>query len=251
MKLKKSLGQNFLTDSFFLEKIIQSSQIQKFDDVIEIGPGDGALTELIIKNSKSLIAIEIDQRFSKKLEKKYANADFKIHNTDFLKMNLSEIKLENKIILGNLPYNISSQIIFRVLESGFKFKHCIFLIQKELANKFLTNQKASKISIQCQLFCDIEPLFDIPPDSFEPKPKVNSTLIKITPHDKYKKFHKKYEVFQEVLSICFASPRKKILSALKKADLAGEKFGFDVNKRAEELEITNLFEILNLYESKL
>ena len=76
MKLKKSLGQNFLTDSFFLEKIIQSSQIQKFDDVIEIGPGDGALTELIIKNSKSLIAIEIDQRFSKKLEKKYANADF-------------------------------------------------------------------------------------------------------------------------------------------------------------------------------
>ena len=166
-------------------------------------------------------------------------------------MNLSEIKLENKIILGNLPYNISSQIIFRVLESGFKVKHCIFLIQKELANKFLTNQKASKISIQCQLFCDIEPLFDIPPDSFKPKPKVNSTLIKITPHDKYKKFHKKYEVFQEVLSICFASPRKKILSALKKADLAGEKFGFDVNKRAEELEITNFFEILNLYESKL
>ncbi|MDC3098869.1 hypothetical protein OA493_03950 [Gammaproteobacteria bacterium] len=83
----------------------------------------------------------------------------------------------------------------------------------------LTNQKASKISIQCQLFCDIEPLFDIPPDAFEPKPKVNSTLIKITPHDRHKMFHKKYALFQKVLSICFASPRKKILSALKKIEL--------------------------------
>lgn len=251
MKLKKSLGQNFLTDSFFLEKIIQSSQIQKLDDVIEIGPGDGALTELILKNSKSLIAIEIDQRFSEKLKKRYVKTDFRIHNADFLNMDLNEIKLENKIILGNLPYNVSSQIIFKVLESGFKFKHCIFLIQKELANRFLINQKASKISIQCQLFCDIEPLFDIPPDAFEPKPKVNSTLIKITPHDRYKKFHKKYELFQEVLSISFASPRKKILSALKKIGLASEKFNFDLNKRAEELEINNFFEILNIYESKL
>ena len=251
MKLKKSLGQNFLTDSFFLEKIIQSSQIQKLDDVIEIGPGDGALTELILKNSKNLVAIEIDQRFSERLKKRHVNANFKIHNTDFLKTNLSEIKLENKIILGNLPYNVSSQIIFRIIESGSKFKHCIFLIQKELANRFLTNQKASKISIQCQLFCDIEPLFDIPPDAFEPKPKVNSTLIKITPHDRHKMFHKKYALFQKVLTICFASPRKKILSALKKIDLASEKFDFDLNKRAEELEINNFFEILNLYESKL
>ena len=192
MKLKKSLGQNFLTDTFFLEKIIQSSQIQKIDNVIEIGPGDGALTELIIKNSKSLIAIEIDQRFSEKLKKRHIDDNFQIHNTDFLKLNLNEINFENKVVMGNLPYNVSSQIIFRLLESELKFKHCVFLIQKELANRFLTNQKATKISIQCQLFCEIEPLFDVPPDAFEPKPKVNSTLIKITPHDRYANFRVKY-----------------------------------------------------------
>ena len=153
--------------------------------------------------------------------------------------------------MGNLPYNVSSQIIFRLLESELKFKHCVFLIQKELANRFLTNQKATKISIQCQLFSDIEPLFDIPPDAFEPKPKVNSTLIKITPHDRHANFHTKYNLLQEVLSVCFANPRKKISSALKKIDLSDESFSFDLNKRPEELEINNFFEILNLYENKL
>ena len=251
MKLKKSLGQNFLKDSFFLEKIVQSSQIQKLDDVIEIGPGDGALTELILKKSNSLIAIEIDQRFSEKLKKRHIDDNFQIHNTDFLKINLNEINFEDKVVMGNLPYNVSSQIIFRLLESELKFKHCVFLIQKELANRFLTNQKATKISIQCQLFCDIEPLFDIPPDAFEPKPKVTSTLIKITPHDRHANFRIKFNLLQEVLSVCFANPRKKISSALKKIDLSDESFSFDLNKRPEELEINNFFEILNLYENKL
>ena len=251
MKLKKSLGQNFLTDNFFLEKIVQSSQIQKLDDVIEIGSGDGALTRLILKKSNSLTAIEIDQRFSKKLKKRHIDDNFQIHNTDFLKLNLNEINFEDRVVMGNLPYNVSSQIIFRLLESKLKFKHCVFLIQKELANRFLTNQKATKISIQCQLFCEIEPLFDVPPDAFEPKPKVNSTLIKITPHDKYANFHVSYDLLQEVLSVCFANPRKKIANALKKIDLSGESFSFDLNKRPEELEINNFFEILNHYESKL
>ena len=251
MKLKRSLGQNFLTDSFFLEKIVQSSQIQKLDDVIEIGSGDGALTELILKKSNSLTAIEIDPRFSEKLRKKHIDENFHIHNKDFLKIDLNEINFEDKVVMGNLPYNVSSQIIFRLLESELKFKYCVFLIQKELANRFLTNQKATKISIQCQLFSDIEPLFDIPPDAFEPKPKVNSTLIKITPHDRHANFHTKYNLLQEVLSVCFANPRKKISSALKKIDLSDESFSFDLNKRPEELEINNFFEILNLYENKL
>jgi len=251
MKLKKSLGQNFLTDSFFLEKIIKSSQLNKFDDVIEIGPGDGALTELILKNSNSLTAIEIDQRFSAKLKKRHIDDNFQIHNKDFLKIDLNEINFEDKVIIGNLPYNVSSQIIFRLLESNLKFKYCVFLIQKELANRFLTNQRATKISIQCQLFCEIEALFDIPPDAFEPKPKVNSTLIKITPNNKYADFRMKYNLLQEILSVCFANPRKKISSALKKIDLSNESFNFDLNKRPEELEINNFFEILNLYENKL
>ena len=251
MKLKKSLGQNFLIDSFFLEKIVQSSQIQKIDDVIEIGPGNGALTEHILKCSNNVTAIEIDHRFSEKLRERHLNDNFQIYNKDFLKINLNEINFENKIVMGNLPYNVSSQIIFRLLESGLKFRHCVFLIQKELANRFLTNRKASKISIQCQLFCDIEALFDIPPDAFEPKPKVNSTLIKISPHGKYKDLRMKYGLLQKILSVCFANPRKKILSSLKKIDLGSELFSFDLNKRPEELEINNFFEILNLYESKL
>ena len=251
MKLKKSLGQNFLKDSFFLEKIIQFSQIQESDDVIEIGPGDGALTQYIIKQSNTLSAIEIDYRFCEKLKKQYENQGFEISNADFLKMDLNHFNFENKIIMGNLPYNVSSQIIFRIIESELNFKHCIFLIQKELANRFITNQRASKISIQSSLFCDIEPLFDIPPDAFEPKPKVNSTVIKITPHSRYKSYRLKYDLFQKLLSACFANPRKKISSALKNIGLGDVAFSFDINKRPEELEINNFFEILTLYENKL
>jgi 16S rRNA (adenine1518-N6/adenine1519-N6)-dimethyltransferase len=251
MKLKKSLGQNFLTDSFFLEKIVQSSQIQESDNVIEIGPGDGALTQYILKKSNTLKAIEIDHRFSEKLKKQYENESFEISNADFLKMSLNQVNFENKIIMGNLPYNVSSQIIFKILESELNFKHCIFLIQKELANRFITNQKSSKISIQCQLFCDIEPLFDIPPDAFEPKPKVNSTLIKITPHNNYMHHRLKYDLFQDLLSACFTHPRKKVSKALKNIGLEDKAFSFDINKRPEELEINNFFEILTLYENKL
>ena len=251
MKLKKSLGQNFLKDIFYLDKIITTSQINKTKNVVEIGPGDGALTELILQNSKHLKAFELDNRFCEFLKKKYISSDFEVFNKNFLDVDLADIFINENIIMGNLPYNVSSQIIIKIIESNLNYQHCIFLIQKELANRFIKNSKSSKLSIQSQFFCDVEPLFDIPPEAFDPAPKVNSTVIKITPHKQYKKYIPSYSNFKKVLTICFANPRKKISTALKNLNVDSSKFNFDLNSRAEELEINDYFEILMQYESQI
>ena len=251
MKLKKSLGQNFLKDIFYLDKIITSSQINKTKNVVEIGPGDGALTGLILQNSNHLKAFELDNRFCEFLKKKYISSNFEVFNKNFLDVDLGDICISENIIMGNLPYNVSSQIIIKIIESNLSYQHCIFLIQKELANRFVKSSKSSKLSIQSQFFCDVEPLFDIPPEAFDPAPKVNSTVIKITPHKQYKKYIPSYSNFKKVLTICFANPRKKISTALKNLNVDSSKFNFDLNSRAEELEINDYFEILMQYEGQI
>ena len=251
MKLKKSLGQNFLKDIFYLDKIITSSQINKTKNVVEIGPGDGALTGLILQNSNHLKAFELDNRFCEFLKKKYISSNIEVFNKNFLDVDLGDICISENIIMGNLPYNVSSQIIIKIIESNLSYQHCIFLIQKELANRFVKSSKSSKLSIQSQFFCDVEPLFDIPPEAFDPAPKVNSTVIKITPHKQYKEYISSYSSFKKVLTICFANPRKKISTALKNLNVGSSKFSFDLNSRAEELEINDYFEILMQYEGQI
>ena len=126
------------------------------------------------------------------------------------------------------------------------------MLQKEVALKFDYNEpKMNKYKLHTKITSIFNKCFDVSPNVFIPKPKVNSTLIKISPHGKYKNMRMKYDLLQKILSVCFANPRKKILSSLKKIDLGSELFSFDLNKRPEELEINNFFEILNLYESKL
>tara|TARA_B100000214_G_scaffold147053_1_gene105082 strand:- start:121 stop:882 length:762 start_codon:yes stop_codon:yes gene_type:complete len=247
---KKSLGQNFLRDRLFLERIIGSSEIQNLNNVIEIGPGDGALTDYILEKTKNLTAYEIDKDLFEILSKKFQMHDVNFINEDFLKVNLSKIKKNQLIIIGNLPYNISSQIILKILESDIEYEHCIFLIQKELAQRFDYRNKSCKISLIAQLFCDFEILFDVPPEAFFPAPKVTSSLIKITKHNRYGKKKKKYTTFKAILSMCFANPRKKILHPLKNILEVMPKFEFDINCRPEELEIDDYFEILRKYEEQ-
>ena len=106
MQLKKSLGQNFLKDFFYLDKIINSSQIDENSEVIEVGPGDGALTDLILKKCKNLKAFEIDTRFSEFLKQKYSDKNLKVVNQDFLTINLNDHIPNEAIVMGNLPYNV-------------------------------------------------------------------------------------------------------------------------------------------------
>ena len=248
---KKSLGQNFLKDNFFLEKIMNSSGIEESKNVIEIGPGDGALTAYILRRTQNLVAYEIDKDLVGLLSKKFKEHSKNFINKNFLDLDLNEISGSSMIIMGNLPYNVSSQIILNILESNIEYEHCIFLIQKELAQRFCPETKSSKISLIANFFSDFEILFDIGPEAFYPKPKVTSSLVKIKRHDRFKDKKKSYTALKKILSLCFANPRKKISNPLKNIFNEMPKFSFDINSRPEELEIQSYFEILSKYEEHI
>ena len=248
---KKNLGQNFLKDNLYLERIINSSGIEDKKNVIEIGPGDGALTEYILEKTEKLIAYEIDKRLVDLLSKKFENHNANFINEDFLNVDLHEINDSSLIIMGNLPYNVSSQIILNILESNIEYEHCIFLIQKELAQRFCPEIKSSKISLIAEFFCDFEILFDIPPEAFYPKPKVTSSLVKIKKHGRFNDKKDSFISLKQILSLCFANPRKKISNPLKNIFDVMPKFSFDINSRPEELEMQNYFEILSKYEEQI
>jgi len=248
---KKSLGQNFLKDNFYLERIINSSEIQNSNNVIEIGPGDGALTTHILERTQNLVAYEIDKGLIALLSKRFEKENANFINKDFLEVDLSEINDSSLIIMGNLPYNISSQIILNILEANIEYEHCIFLIQKELAQRFCPKTKSSKISIIAEFFCDFEILFDIPPEAFYPEPKVTSSLVKIRKHSRFNDRKESFIALKRILSLCFANPRKKISNPLKNIFNIMPRFSFDMNSRPEELVIQDYFEILCKYEEQI
>mgnify|MGYP001168228533 FL=1 len=248
-EFKKSLGQNFLVDSHFIQMIFERIHIDQNSELLEIGPGDGKLTQELIKLEIPLKLIELDQKLIDILQKKFGeNKLVEITEGDILKIDFNAISNSNLIFLGNLPYNISSQIILRLLESNSNFKYAIFLIQKELAERFIPQEKKStKISLQAKFFADIEPLFNIPPTAFQPIPKVTSTLVKIVPHSNKYDF-KKYEALKEILTVCFSEPRKQLVNPMKKLFSELPEFSFKLTSRAEDLALDDYFEILSKYE---
>ena len=171
------------------------------------------------------------------------NSESIINKSTITHVSTSPDMKRSTIYVSNIENN-KSQLITALEKNRSK-------IQKELANRFVKSSKSSKLSIQSQMFCDIETLFDIPPEAFDPEPKVNSTVIKITPHNRYQKYIPHYSNFKKVLTICFANPRKKIATALKNINVDVSKLSFDINSRAEELEINDYFEILMQYESQI
>ncbi len=189
---KRSLGQNFLIDANIIKKIVNLVEV-KNNNIIEIGPGQGALTEEILKKKpKTLSLIEKDASFFKELKLKYTKKNnIKIYNKDILSFNLEKICLKNSIIFGNLPYNISSQILVKILR--FKkwppnFTDIVFMFQKELGEKiigkFLTPHYG-RLSILSNLKLDIVKKFLVSANCFFPKPKIISMIIHFQPKKKY------------------------------------------------------------------
>ena len=256
---KKSLGQNFLSDKNIIRKIINLINI-KNKDVIEIGPGLGALTDEILKKKpKSLFVIEKDFLLVEKLKKKYIkNNNLKIFNDDILKFNIEKICKNKSIIFGNLPYNISSQILVKILNFKKwtpKFTDLILMFQKELGDKIIGKFSSSnygRLSILSNYRLDVSNKFLVSPSCFFPKPKVNSLVIhftpkKITPSIKYIKN------LEKITNIFFSNKRKMINKNLKK--LLKEKEikkikGINLNSRPSEIKPEIYYKITELLEKK-
>ncbi len=257
--IKKSLGQNFLTDKNIINKIINLSTISQ-RDVIEIGPGRGALTkEILNKKPKSLTVIEKDDILVSQLKKKYKDNDkIKIYNSDILTFKLENVIKKNSIIIGNLPYNISSQILVKILKIKIwppKFKDLIFMFQKELGEKiigkFLT-KNYGRLSILTNFKLSVLNKFQVSPNCFFPKPKVTSIVIHFIPKvQKYK--INRIENLEKITNILFSNKRKMINKNIKKI-LNENKIkklkNLNQNLRPSEINPEIYYEITRLFETK-
>ena len=258
MFAKKSLGQNFLIDKNIIKKIVNLIDI-KNQNIVEIGPGTGALTnEIIRKNPKSLILIEKDNGLSEKLKYKYLNKKkIQIINADILRFDFNKIKKKNLIIFGNLPYNISSQILVKFIR--FKnwppiYKDIIFMFQKELGDKIIANFPSNnygRLSILTNYRLSNLNKFNISRNCFFPKPKVNSTIIHFKPKTKLNIKIKKIENLEKVTNLLFATKRKMIKKNLQKL-LNKKKIdavpNLNLNLRPENLSPDTYYKITKLYE---
>ena len=257
LKPKKKLGQNFLHDKNIISSIINKADVEN-EDIIEIGPGPGILTENILKNkARSLLAIEKDDSFKvnlKKIKSNYRdNFDYLINDVidfDFKKLTKKKYKF-----VSNLPYNISVPFILKMIKirKTIPWKEMILMVQKEVAERITANintKNYGRLSIIVNLNNDVKKLLNVKPSSFIPQPKVDSTVIKISPKNKYTNVNN--EVFEKIVKVSFSQRRKKIKNNLDQLDINTisllELSKIDPDLRAENIDIDGFLRISKNYE---
>ena len=240
---KKHLGQHFLTDLSIAERIAQA--VKGHDGVncvLEIGPGMGVLTDFLLKNPMELYLIDIDSESIAYLYQKYPQLKGKIIEGDYLKEDFSSILPDKYAIAGNFPYNISSQIFFRVLDERDKVTEVVCMLQKEVAQRIASpkgNKAYGILSVLLQAFYDIEYLFTVPPDVFNPPPKVDSGVIRLT-RNQTEKLDCKEKLFFQVVKAGFGNRRKTLRNSLKSFQLPEDlKSNPLLDKRAEQLDVAD------------
>jgi len=250
MRYRKRFGQNFLTDDLVIAKILSSVGLDERDSVIEIGPGSGAITSGLYDVAKEdYRAIEIDRDLIKVLQAKYPN--LKLINEDVLQVDFDELLGDKSHfrILGNLPYNITTPILFKLIGLGdrFKIRDLHFMVQKEMADRLTATPSTKswgRLSVLIQIHFDIESLFDVAPSSFSPEPKVWSSFVKLVPKENFLD-QDKMELLDQVLKTAFSGRRKTIRNSLKSFDIDWQEIEVDTTRRADDLGIQDYLRVLD------
>ena len=257
---KKSLGQNFLIDQNILNNIADIGKVGHEDLVIEVGPGSGALTNKILERKpKNLVVIEKDKQLSNFLLKKFKEK-IKIINEDMLNISYENFKGKNHIIFGNLPYNISTQILakwIKIKNINIFCKKFVLMFQKEVADRIIakTNTKNyGRLSILSNWRMKIEKIFDIEPESFNPVPKVKSTLLVLVPKNNFYNL-KDPKNLEYITNIFFSQRRKMIKKPLKilfkNYEEISKKLNLDLDLRPQNLDSVTYYKICELYEASI
>ncbi|MDP3358153.1 MAG: 16S rRNA (adenine(1518)-N(6)/adenine(1519)-N(6))-dimethyltransferase RsmA [Lutibacter sp.] len=223
VRAKKHLGQHFLKDEQIAQNIADSLTEKGYKTVLEIGPGMGVLTKYILKKDLVVHVIEIDTESVEYLKANYLNLADRIISKDFLKINLSDYFGEEQVaIIGNFPYNISTQIVFKTLENRHQIPEFSGMFQKEVAQR-IAEKEGSKVygilSVLTQAFYDVEYLFTVPPTVFNPPPKVDSGVIRLTRKENYT-LPVNEKLFYTVVKTAFNQRRKTMRNSLKTLNLS-------------------------------
>ena len=261
IRAKKSLGQNFLVDHNTILKIIDTTQINE-KEILEVGPGTGNLTnEILKKNPKKVYLVEKDNELSNKLKEKFGD-QVTIFNEDILDLNEKSLSEEKLIVFGNLPYNISTEIlcnwIVKLTDNHFWFSELILMFQKEVADRIISNFNSSyygRLAILSNWKLNVKKICDISPNCFSPKPKVISTVLYLEPNKRIYGRIKNIKNLEKITQIFFSNKRKMINKSIKKIFKSDKQTNLlkDINIRSRPSDLTpeNFYDITRLFESCL
>jgi len=256
-KTKKSLGQNFLIDQNILEKITNTVAI-KDKEILEIGPGSGNLTAHILRKlPKKIYVVEKDNELSLILREKF-NQEINIINDDILKITENDISKEKLTVFGNLPYNISTEILSRWIiniNKKFWFNELVLMFQKEVADRIIAEYNSSnygRLSILSNWKLNIKKIIDIKPESFSPRPKIDSSLLVFTPKENFFELDNPNNL--EMITRIFFSQRRKMIKKpfnqiFKNAKEVSKKFDINLNLRPQNLSPEIYFKLTKEYEN--
>ncbi|MFT6365986.1 MAG: 16S rRNA (adenine1518-N6/adenine1519-N6)-dimethyltransferase [Halioglobus sp.] len=253
-RARKRFGQNFLHDSGVINRIIESIHPRAGEQLVEIGPGQGALTQWLMRSGCQLDVVELDRDLVPALLDAYDDSPkFNLHNADALKFDYRTIgNSDDKIrVVGNLPYNISTPLIFKLLENSDRILDMHFMLQLEVVNRLAASPGSKnwgRLGIMTQYHCEIESLFEVPPSAFTPAPKVQSAIVRMVPRQNSQWPDCDETLLRKIVQASFAQRRKTLRNNLKGLIDAGalEAIGIDPSARAETLELHQFIEIANI-----
>lgn len=250
---RKRFGQNFLQDTRIIDDILAHAHPQAAEHWVEIGPGLGALTQPLLNRGVQLDVIELDRDLVAHLQRQFSgHPRLTIHSADALKFDVGTLtKPGQKLrVIGNLPYNISTPLMFHLLETTRNIEDMHFMLQKEVVARICAdpgNKQYGRLSVMMQYFCDTEYLFDVPPESFDPAPKVMSAIVRLVPHQQAPVHLEDFNVFSHLVTQAFSQRRKTIRNALKTLldDSQISAMDVDANLRAESVTLQEFARLSN------
>jgi 16S rRNA (adenine1518-N6/adenine1519-N6)-dimethyltransferase len=253
---RKRFGQNFLHDYNIIYNILSSIQAKPGEHWVEIGPGQGALTEPLLKEGIRLDVVELDRDLVVLLREKFKQYDnLQIHSADALRFDFSALAEDDKKlrIIGNLPYNISTPLMFHLLDNAYCIEDMHFMLQKEVVDRICAapgSKKYGRLSVMMQYYCATELLFDVPPESFDPTPKVMSAIVRLVPHQQPPVQVNDIAKLNRVVTQAFSQRRKTLRNSLKKLITEEEIAALNIDPalRAETISLADFARLSNLLQ---
>lgn len=256
---RKRFGQNFLVDDNVIARIVQAIAPAHGDNIVEIGPGQGAITGLLLEHCPTLHVVELDRDLIPRLQASFASyPNLHIHAADALKFDFADLASPERPlrVVGNLPYNISTPLIFHLLQYRGLINDMHFMLQKEVVERMAAapgDKDYGRLTIMCQYHCQVEFLFEVGPHCFRPAPKVDSAIVRLTPRAQPEVIAQDPKLLDTIVKTAFQQRRKTLRNALKHVVNNSDYFdacGIDPGQRPETLSVNDYVNLANYLHSQ-